>query len=56
METKTTIKKLLGITYLTEVRKRYSENLVDTGYMKIVLVTTETYLFDIKIHSTQITF
>jgi len=53
METKTTIKKLLGICYLIQVQKMYYEEVTEK---RVTLVTRETYLFDIKIHSTQITF
>ena len=56
METKTTIKKLLGFAYLLQVQKMYYGKDLTPNDKKVLLVTRETYLFDIKIHSTQITF
>ena len=63
METKTTIKKLFGITYLIQVQKIYYSDTIKTEdnvavltERKVISVTRETYFFDIKIHSTQIIF
>jgi len=54
METKTTTKKLFGICYLIQVQKMYYFD--DGEGKKVTEVKVETYFFDIKIHSTQITF
>ena len=56
METKTTTKKLFGICYLIQVQKMYYNDEVGNATKRVTLVTRETYFFDIKIHSTQITF
>lgn len=56
METKTTIKKLFGFAYLLQEQKTYYGKDLATNERKVLLVTRDTLLFDIKIHSTQITF
>lgn len=57
MDKTTTIKKLFGICYYTQVKKMHYEQVDYLEFTKKVkLATIETYLFNIKIHTTQITF